>query len=160
LGDALERGGIFYDVPGSVRDEVLEAVSHLAGIPRGIDRELLSELLVGRETLASTGVGDGIAIPHPRDPLVLQVEAPFALLCFLRKAVDFRAPDGQPVRVLFLVLSPTVRRHLQMVSKLAFMLHDQALKELLHTRAPENEILQRVRALERDPSDSAIPAES
>src|SRR5260370_41815731 len=57
LGNALERGGLFYDVPGSTRDEVLKAVCHLPGIPRGIDQELLYELLVGREALASTGVG-------------------------------------------------------------------------------------------------------
>ncbi|MDO8432315.1 MAG: PTS sugar transporter subunit IIA [Candidatus Binatus sp.] len=160
LGDALERGGIFHDVPGSTRDEVLKAVGQLPGIPRGIDRGLLYELLVGREALASTGVGDGIAIPHPRDPLVLQVAAPLALLCFLREPVDFRAPDGQAVRVLFLLLSPTVRCHLQMVSKLAFVLHDQALKELLQASAPESEILKRVRALEQDTSGPTVPAES
>jgi nitrogen PTS system EIIA component len=158
LGKALERGGIFHDVPGSTRDEVLKAISNLAGIPCGIDRGLLYELLVGREALASTGVGDGIAIPHPRDPLVLQVEGPFALLCFLREAADFRAPDGQPIGVLFLVLSPTVRCHLQMVSKLAFVLHDQALKELLHTRAPETEIFKRVSALEQDTFGPTVPA--
>lgn len=159
LGNALERGGIFHGVPGSTRDEVLKAVSHLAGIPCGIDRQLLYELLVGREALASTGVGGGIAIPHPRDPLVLQVEAPFALLCFLREPVDFRAPDSQPVEVLFLLLSPTVRCHLQMVSKLAFVLHDQTLNELLHTLAPIAEILKQVRALEQDASGPRIPAE-
>src|SRR5260370_38941868 len=88
LGNALERGGIFHDVLGLTRDEALKAVVQLSGIPHGIDRGLLYELLVVREALASTGVGDGIAIPHPRDPLVLKVDAPLALLCFLRRAFD------------------------------------------------------------------------
>lgn len=160
LGNALERGGIFHSVPGSTRDEVFKAVGQLSGIPRSIDRGLLYELLIGREALASTGIGDGIAIPHPRDPFVLQVEAPLALLCFLREPVDFRAPDGQAVEVLFLLLSPTVRCHLQMVSKLAFVLYDRALKELLHTHAPETEILKRVRALEQNMSGPTVSAES
>src|SRR5258708_12166707 len=73
LGNALERGGIFHDVPGSTRDEVLKAVGQLAGIPRGIDRGLLYELLIAREPLAPTVIAHGIPIPHPRTPLTLHL---------------------------------------------------------------------------------------
>ncbi|HUJ29177.1 MAG TPA: excisionase family DNA-binding protein, partial [Myxococcales bacterium] len=65
LVGALERGGQHADVPGQTRDEVLAAVAHLPGIPAAIDRDLLLQLLVAREMLASTGVGGGIAVPHP-----------------------------------------------------------------------------------------------
>jgi PTS system nitrogen regulatory IIA component len=145
---AIERGGIFYGVPGESRDEVLAAVTRLPGIPAGVDRQLLHQLLVAREALASTSVGDGIAVPHPRDPVVVHVDQPAVLLCFLERPVDFGALDGRPVRVLCMLLSPSVRDHLQMLARLAAALHDETFKELLHAAAPREGILNRLRAVE------------
>lgn len=156
LHAAIMRGGVFHRVPGESREEVLEAVSQLPGIPPGVNRKLMYQLLLAREALASTSVGDGIAIPHPRDPLVVQVDEPLVLLCFLRQPVDFRAPDGQPVRVLFMLLTPSVRDHLQMLAKLASALHDEALRELLRAAAPKEAILERVHLIEK--SDRIVPA--
>jgi PTS system nitrogen regulatory IIA component len=137
----LARGGIFYDIPGRTREEVLEAVSKLSGIPPGVDRRLLYQLLVCREALASTGVGEGIAMPHPRDPVVVRVDEPVVLLCFLAQPVDFGAVDGEPVRVLFTLLSPTVSSHLQMLSRLSFVLHDAVLRGMLRGKASAEDLL-------------------
>ena len=152
LRAAIERGGIFYGVPGENRDEVLAAVTRLPGISKGVDRQLLHQLLVAREALASTSVGDGIAIPHPRDPVVVHVDEPAVFLCFLERPVDFGAPDGRPVRVLCMLLSPSVRDHLQMLAKLAAALHDETFKELLHDAAPREGILNHLRAVEGERS--------
>jgi PTS system nitrogen regulatory IIA component len=103
--------------------------------------------LVGRETLASTAFGDGIAIPHPRNPLVVRIHEPHVLLCFLEEPVDFHAIDGQPVQVLFVLLSPSVRVHLQMLAKLAYALHDRPFMQLLKRAAKEDEILERLTIL-------------
>jgi PTS system nitrogen regulatory IIA component len=151
LHAALERGGIYFDVPGNRREKVLAAVARLPGIPQGVDRALLQQLLIGRESLAPTAVGGGIALPHPRDPLVVRVEAPHVLLCFLGEPVDFRAMDGRPVRVLLTLLSPSVRAHLQMLAKLAFALHDETLLGLLAGRPSGAAILERIRTLETGP---------
>ena len=145
---AIERGGIFYGVPGESREEVLAAVTRLPGIPAGIDRQLLHQLLVAREALASTSVGDGIALPHPRDPVVVRVDQPAVFLCFLERPVDFGALDGRPVRVLCMLLSPSVRDHLQILARLAAALHDETFKELLHAAAPREGILNHLRAVE------------
>lgn len=149
LREAIEHGGIFYGVPGDRREKVLEAVCALPGIPSKVNRGLLYQLLVAREALASTAVGHGIAIPHPRDPVVVRVEKPAVLLCFLKEPVDFQAMDGEAVRVLFTLLSPSVRIHLQLLAKLAFALHDERLTGLLHTAAPKEAILERTTALEQ-----------
>lgn len=149
LHAAIERGGIFYGIPGERREDVLEAVTQLPGIPAKVDRRLLYQLLVAREALASTGVGNGIAIPHPRDPVVIHADEPLVLLCFLEQPVDFHALDGEPVRVVFVLLSPSVREHLQMFAKLAFALHDETLKRLLQGAAPRETILDRVRVVEK-----------
>src|SRR5438105_2231943 len=145
---ALERGGLHAEVPGRSRDEVLAAVAALPGIPAAIDRELLLQLLLAREMLASTGVGGGIAVPHPRSPIVLDVELPpTLLLCFLQQPVDFKAVDGRPVTTLFLLLSPTIQLHLRMLSQLSYALHDAPARTLLERRAPLPELLARLREL-------------
>lgn len=154
LRGAVERGGIYFDVPGTTPSQVLEAVTRLPGIPAAVNRALLCELLVGREALTSTGIGGGIAIPHPRDPLVIPVPAPIVLVSFLEQPVDFRALDGMPVRVLFTLLSPTVRAHLQLLSRLSYALHDRALLKLLKKPGTPQALLDRlgeIDSLERTP---------
>ncbi len=145
---ALERGGIHYGVEGAQRDAVLRSVTQLPGLPGGVDRELLLELLLAREALASTGIGGGIALPHPRNPLVVQGSEPIVLLAFLQQAVDFGAMDQRPVDTLFVLLSPSVRSHLQVLSLLSFALHDETLRDLLEREVPAEHILNRLRQLE------------
>jgi nitrogen PTS system EIIA component len=148
LREAIERGGIHFRVPGATAGEVLEAVTKLPGIPDAVDRSLLRDLLVGREALTSTGIGGGIAIPHPRDPLVVHVREPVVLACFLEHPVDFHAVDDAPVRVLFTLLSPSIRAHLQILARLTYALHDAALLKLLEKAAPPEAILDRLAAIE------------
>jgi PTS system nitrogen regulatory IIA component len=148
LAGAIERGGVHYNLSGTSRNDVLEAVAQLPGIPSHVDRALLGQVLRTREGLASTGIGGGIAIPHPRDPVVLQLDSPIILLCFLAQGVDFKAIDGRPVRVLFTLLSPTIPLHLHMLSRLAYVLHDDLLNQRLGERASQDAILARVQELE------------
>ena len=98
---ALAAGGIHYRVAGKDRDSVLRGVVELLRLPHQVDREFLLQVLLSREALGSTGIGDGIAIPHARNPIVLNVERPTVTLCFLEHPVDFSALDGLPVTVLF-----------------------------------------------------------
>lgn len=148
LAEAIERGGVHYDFPGATPQEVFDAVAALPNLPSHVDRTLLAEVLRTREALASTGIGRGIAIPHARDPVVLHIERPIIPLCFLARAIDFKAVDRQAVSVLFVLLSPTIPLHLRLLSQLAFALHDDALTELLIERADQDDILSRVRLLE------------
>ena len=145
---ALESGGITRNLPGRTREEALAAITSLPGIPAKLDRGLLLQLLLARESLASTSIGEGIAIPHPRDPVVVHVARPIVLLCFLRQPVDFGAADGQPVRIVFLLLSPSVRDHLRLLARLAAALHDETFKRLLQEAAPSEEIVRRLAAIE------------
>ena len=79
--------------------------------------------------LRSTGIGDGIAIPHVRNPIVLHVPRPMITLCFLEKPVDFGALDGKPVHALFSLISPTVRAHLHLLSRLVVRAARRRLQE-------------------------------
>ena len=141
LGEALRAGGIFYRLGGRDKEAVLRAVVEHLRVPEEVDREFLLRVLLARENLQSTGIGDGIAIPHVRNPIVLHVSRPMVTLCFLEKPIDFGALDGKPVHVLFTMVSPTVRAHLRLLSRLSFALHDAGFKKAVVRQASRDDIL-------------------
>lgn len=140
LVEALETGGITYRLHGSSRDEVLRELVANLRLGEEVDRDYLTKVLIAREELASTGIGDGIALPHPRNPVLAQLNQACVNLAFLETPVDFGALDGQPVRILFTVLSPTLRSHLQLLSKLGFALRDTGFFGALQREANREEI--------------------
>jgi nitrogen PTS system EIIA component len=142
---ALAAGGIHYRVGGTDRDSVLRSVVELLRLPDHVDREFLFQVLLARESLGSTGIGDGIAIPHARNPIVLNVERPTITLCFLENPVDFAALDGLPVTILFTLVNPTVRAHLHLLSRLAFMLNSKGFRDELKRQGSRDEILAEAR---------------
>lgn len=132
LAQALEAGGIHCGVPGEDKLSVLRNVVNFLQLPPQMDPEFLLQVLLAREAMGTTAVGDGIAIPHVRNPILLQSKPqPAVSLCFLEHPIDFDAVDGIPVRILFLITSPTVKVHLHLLSRLAYALHDEAFRATL-----------------------------
>src|SRR5581483_2990041 len=156
LSDALQAGGIHYRLEDSTKEGALCALVHVLPLPEGVDRQLLLHLFLAREASASTAIGDGIAIPHVRNPIVLHVARPVVTLAFLAHPVDFGALDGKPVHVLFAIVSPTNRTHLQLLSRLSFALHDGKLREALARQAPPGEIVREIRRVEMSMGAPAI----
>jgi PTS system nitrogen regulatory IIA component len=148
LGEALQAGGIFYRLGGTDKESVLRGVVEHMRLPEEVDREFLLRVLLAREALQSTGIGDGIAIPHVRNPIVLHVSRPMITLCFLERPIDFGALDGKPVHALFSLVSPTVRAHLRLLSRLSFALHDPGFKDAVARQAARTEILDEIRRVE------------
>lgn len=144
---ALLEGNIHYRVPGEDLKSAMAAVAARLPLAGARDKELAAQVLSAREALGSTAVGDGIAIPHARNPLVFAVDRPALALCFLEKPVDFGAADGAPVHTLFALVTPTVRVHLLLLSKISRALHDAAFRELLRERASAERILARLKEL-------------
>ena len=108
LTPALIRGGVHSGIKGNRREEIFGEVLNFLPLPESIDRSALKEMLISREQSGTTGIGNGIAIPHVRNPVVLHVSKPGMTLCFLDHPIDFGAIDGQPVSTLFTLISPTV----------------------------------------------------
>lgn len=152
LSTLLEAGGIHRDVGGEDKGGVLRAVVEGLPLPDDLDREFVISVLEAREAMGSTGVGDGIAIPHARNPIVLHVEQPFLALCLLRHPVDFDALDGVPVHALFVVISPSVPAHLRILSRLGLVLRDAGLRQLLKESAHPEALLERIQELEGRPT--------
>lgn len=148
LVEAVGRGGVFYRVGGRDRESALRALVEFVRLPDEVDREFLLHVLVAREALGSTGVGEGIAVPHARNPIVLHVPHPTVTLCFLEEPIEFGALDGRPVRVLFAVISPTTRAHLHLMSCIAFALRDARFKNVVLNEASREEIFREARRVE------------
>jgi PTS system nitrogen regulatory IIA component len=148
LVESLQAGGIFYRLGGTDKESALRAVVEHMRLPDEVDRDFLLRVLLAREALQSTGIGDGIAIPHVRNPIVLHVARPMITLCFLEKPIAFGAIDGKPVHVLFSLVSPTVRAHLRLLSHLSFALHDPPFKKAVTQQASRDEILESARRVE------------
>ncbi len=148
LAEALETGGIHYGLQGTTKALALQALVQVLPLPDGVDGELLLRLFLAREATASTAIGHGIAIPHVRNPILLHVSQPAVTLAFLEQPVDFGAPDGKPVNILFSIISPTNRSHLQVLSRLSFALHDSKLLETVVRQAARAEILREVSRVE------------
>lgn len=142
LLDAIKSGGIFYRVGGGDKSTVLQSIVDILNLPEEVDREFLYQVLMARESLGSTGIGDGIAIPHVRNPVVLHVAKPSMTLCFLDQTINFGAIDGQPVGILFMLISPTVRAHLHMLSRLGFILQNQDFKTALKEQASREDLME------------------
>ncbi len=152
---ALEAGGVHYKVPNHDKAAVIRAVVDRLPLPTDVDREFASQMLLARENLGSTALGDGIAIPHPRNPLVFHVDHPLLTLCFLESPVDFDAVDHQPVHTIFALVCPTIKSHLTLLSRLAFALKDVMFRQLITARGSREDLLTHLRRLESQVMDGS-----
>ncbi len=148
LADSLDRGGVSLRVGGNDRYEVFrEAIDGLP-VPVSLDRESLLDLLMAREKSGGTAIGHGIAIPHPRYPVVLPGNVSVVRACYLEHPLDFNATDGRPVDTLFLMICPTVHEHLQLLARLAAVLQSADFRTLLNSRPDQTRLISAVRAAE------------
>lgn len=141
LERSLRSGGIHYQVKGNDRATVLRGVVDILALPEDMDRDFLFQVLLARERLGSTAVGEGVAIPHVRNPIALHVTAPLMALCFLETPIDFQAMDGKPVHTLFTIVSPTIKTHLALLSRLSFGLRVPAFAAVVAGIGSSEEIL-------------------
>lgn len=146
----LKAGGVHYGIKGNTRNEVLQAAVNVLNLPVTVDKDFLLNVIIAREEMVSTGIGEGIAVPHPRNPMVLPGCDSLVALCFLEKPVDFGAIDARPVHCLFILLCATVRVHLHLLSRLAFILQDRRVKEAVQKHDTAENIFKIFEAVEKN----------
>ena len=145
---AMTAGGVFYDVPARDKDHLLaEAVARIPNLDDG-HRPLILEKLTEREQLASTGIGYGIALPHPRANPEVPLERPQITTCFTADPVAFDAVDRHPVSVVMVLLSNTTKEHLSLLSKLAFFLRDAGFRDRLLSAPPQDAFFELIAEME------------
>jgi PTS system nitrogen regulatory IIA component len=155
LTDALRLGGVVHDLPGADKASALKAVCAALPLPEGVNRDEVYGVLLAREALGSTAIGNGIAIPHPRSPLIFNVKNPTVTLAFLRQPVDFGALDRRPVEFLFAIISTTIRVHLRLLSHLMYTLQEPTFVQLLRQRETAERIIGQLTQIETGLTGSA-----
>jgi PTS system nitrogen regulatory IIA component len=150
LSQSLQAGGIHCGFPGDDKETVLRNTVAILDLPPEIDPDFILQVLLAREAMGTTAVGDGIAIPHVRNPILVQLPIPKIALCFLSDPVDFGAVDGKPVQILFTIITPTIRMHLHLLSKLAYCLRDKRLRDILGKQCNAEAIMAAILEIEKD----------
>jgi len=141
LGELLSPAVINLDLKSADRDSVLgELVNQIPQLAKQPEaRQTLLRALYEREQLHSTGIGDGIALPHSRNALVGLVDQPILVFGRHEKGIPYDAIDGIPARLFFLLIAPTVTQHLAVLARLTRLLRDSRLRQkLLVAEKPEN----------------------
>ncbi|MBN2718283.1 MAG: PTS sugar transporter subunit IIA [Deltaproteobacteria bacterium] len=136
--DAVATGGFYYNVKGKDAPSLLENLILNLNL-QSVDRDILLQRVIEREALSPTGIGNGIAIPHPRQPIE-SLDKSVVVTCFPEHPVSFGALDGQPVSIVFLVLSIDTKTHLTLLSQLSFVLQYES-NAMLFRSAPEPAII-------------------
>ena len=131
----LSPSHVVPDLPVSSKKRLFEQAGLLFENHDGIGRSLVFDSLFARERLGSTGLGQGVAIPHGRIKGLKDAVGAFVRLA---QPVAFDAPDGNPVQLVFVLLVPekATEKHLQILSELAQMFSDRPLREAMG-RAPD-----------------------
>ena len=150
LSELLSPAAINLNLSSNDRDAVLgelvNQIPQLAGQPEA--RQTLLRALREREQLHSTGIGDGIALPHARNALVGLVDHSIIVFGRHAKGIPYEAIDGIPARLFFLLIAPTVTQHLAILARLSRLLRDPKLRQgLLAAQKPE-QVLALLRAAE------------
>ena len=128
IAELLTAENILLDLDAGSKASLFEAVGALFEAHHGPSRRLIVDSLLAREKLGSTGLGQGIAIPHGRIRGLSLAQGAFVRL---RSPIPFDAPDGKPVALVFVLLVPeqATEQHLQLLSELAQMFSDTRFRE-------------------------------
>ena len=130
LSSILPAAQVLVSVDATSKKRAFEEAGLLFESLHGLSRALVTDSLFARERLGSTGLGHGVAIPHGR---IKGLKSPMASVFQLERPIGFDAPDEQPVGLLIFLLVPeaATQKHLEILSEIAELLSDSALRERL-----------------------------
>ena len=141
ITDFLDPKAIKTDLSATDKEAVLkELVNALAAVKEMGEQKAIVKALLDRESLGSTGIGQGIAIPHGKTDRVKEL---VAVLGVSQKGVNFEALDGEPVYIFFLLVAPkdTAGPHLKALARISRLLKDKFVRESLKSAKDEKTIL-------------------
>jgi len=143
----LPESNVMLDLPASSKKRAFEQAGLLFENQQGIARAKVFDCLFAREKLGSTGLGQGVAIPHGRIKGLKEAVGAFVRVA---EPIPFDAPDGQPVALMIFLLVPeqASQTHLDILSELAQMLSDKSFREALLTAPDASAVHQALTAWE------------
>ena len=150
LSELLSPATIILDLKSADRDSVLaELVNHISQLADQPDaRQTLLRALHEREQLHSTGIGDGVALPHSRNALVGLVDQSIMVFGRHKQGIPYDAVDSVPARLFFLLIAPTVTQHLAILARLTRLLRSPKLRQNLLAADKAEKVLALIREAE------------
>jgi mannitol/fructose-specific phosphotransferase system IIA component (Ntr-type) len=130
----------------AVLEELVDCIPEIRDRPE--DRQTLLRALHEREQLHSTGIGDGIALPHARNALIGLVDRPVIVFGRSAEGIPFGAIDGAPARLFFLLVAPTVTQHLAVLARISRILRDPKVRQELLKSESSPKAIATIRAAE------------
>ncbi len=150
LSDILSLESIIVDLKGESKEEIItELVNSLVVGDAITDRDQVLQAVLDREKIMSTGIGDGIAIPHGKSAAATELVAAMGTQ---RWGMDFDALDGEPAYVFFLLVSPAnvSGPHIKALARISRLLKNEEFKKKLIDANSAEEIIATIEAAERD----------
>ena len=154
MADILSWDTVIPELTSKNKKEVIEElVSVIVEKDKRLDKEQLIEVFLERERLGSTGIGDGIAIPHGK---LKNIDTLFASFGRSVEGVDFESMDGKPAYIFFLLMAPenSAGIHLKTLARISRLLKDSAFRKNLMAAKSKEEIFQRI--IERDERENQL----
>jgi PTS system nitrogen regulatory IIA component len=142
LQKVVHQGGIHRNLPGGEPGPVLREVVKKLPLPEGTDRDWVWQMLMAREQEGATALGHGIAVPHARHPIILGVGQALVGLCLLDTPLEIPTPDGEPVTILLVLVTPNIQTHLYYLGRMGHVLANPAVRAALQGRANDETILE------------------
>ncbi len=148
LANLFAEGGLVSSVSGSTPAEVITSAVEQIKLPPGLKKEEVVLALMRREELMPTAIGRGVAIPHPRSPIVTDPKNANISICYLEQPANFHALDGKLVHTIFILFTATPRMHLEVLSKISHLCQEDVFLDKLSSRAPKAEVLEFIHSRE------------
>src|SRR5881398_3407930 len=150
ISDLISAATIELRLRGRQRDDVLnELVGRIPEIAARPEAKLtLLRALQEREQLHSTGIGDGVALPHARNALVGLVEKPVVVFGRHDEGIGYSALDAKPARLFFLLVTTTVAQHLAVLARISRLIRDPKLRQNLMTSDRPEKVISLIREAE------------
>jgi PTS system nitrogen regulatory IIA component len=147
--DVLDKKAVIAHLKSNDKKTILEELSEPVAQLAGINCEDCVRVLLDRERLGSTGIGEGIGIPHGKMKSLKRLFLGFGLS---KKGVDFDSVDGRPTHIFFLLITPenSTGLHLKLLARISKILKNQSFKEKLINAANREQIIDIIKAEDED----------
>jgi len=148
FGDLLKIECIDLSLTHTKKEDVIKAlIQKLADCGKISDADSAVKAVIEREEAISTGVGQGVAVPHAT---LLDLKEPLVAFGRTKNGISFKSIDGKPVHLIFLLLAPEdeISMHLKLLSRVSRLCYNKELRDTLLNAASEKEVLDTIRSYE------------
>lgn len=144
LSELIRNGEFFYEAEGSAPEQIYKAVTEKMDVDSESDRTVIYNALCAREAIMSTAVGNGIALPHARTPVIKNDDRQKIHVVYLKEPIDMKAPDGRKVYAMFVILTSNPQTHQEILTALVSAVGTVRVRKLLEAHADKDTLLQEI----------------